>query len=336
MKKMVLLLTVSLLLAMACTCPMFDMLNGTSNSQDDIGEVVSDLTIDLSDAATEGVDQLAESLPTDVPDEIPTQTASPTIIPEPSLGVGSMMLRDKDSMEMMYVPAGSFMMGSSTGETDESPVHEVYLDAFWIDKYEVTNAQYQQCVEDDFCVTLPVSLDSHAHESYYDNPEFANYPVIYVGFYQAFDYCLWAGDRNGLAVPTEAQWEKAAKGTDERVYPWGNQTPDCSLVNEAGCNNDTVAVGSYSQGASPYGVMDMAGNVWEWTRDYYDENYYRTSPRENPEGPEEYSDMRVIRGGSFGEGDDNQRTTRRYSAWEGSVWFSLGFRCAITADGAGQ
>jgi eukaryotic-like serine/threonine-protein kinase len=330
-KKGVLLLAILLLLVLACNCPLMGLLGTQEDDQNSLDETAAVMELALTDEAY-ATDVVSEEI---VEEEVvPEPTALPTEVPEPVLGIGSMYVREKDGMEMMYVPAGPFIMGSNAESyyDDEDPAHEVYLDAFWIDKYEVTNGQYQQCVEEGFCVILPSTEASRTREQYYGNPEFADYPVIYVEYYAAFDYCLWASDRRGLTLPTEAQWEKAARGTDERLYPWGNTSADCSLLNMAGCNEDTVAVGSYPGGASPYGVMDMAGNVWEWTRDHYGENYYSVSPMNNPEGPEEFSDMNVIRGGSWGEGDDNQRTVRRYAAYVGSTWYSLGFRCVITEE----
>jgi len=198
--------------------------------------------------------------PTVTPTSSPTQTpvistaTPPTLTPLPT---------------MVYVPAGEFIMGSDEGDSDEQPVHTVYLDAFYIDKYEVTNAQYRRCVEAG-AYSLPHSTDR------YTDPNYAEYPVVYVDWYQAEAYCRWAGKR----LPTEAEWEKAARGTEGRIWPWGNAF-DGSKVNSCDKNcpydyndasvddgyADTAPVGSYPAGASPCGALDMAGNVWEWVAD---------------------------------------------------------------------
>ena len=179
----------------------------------------------------------------------------------------------------------------------EAPQHTVYLDAYSIDKYEVANARYQACVDAGGC-TAPHDPSSATRTSYYGNPDYAGYPVINVDWGQAETFCAWEGKR----LPTEAEWEKAARGTDGRIYPWGNQNPTCDLANGVvqgkRCVGDTSPVGSYAAGASPYGVMDMAGNVWEWVNDWYDENYYSHSPASNPPGPAT-GDTRVLRGGSW-------------------------------------
>lgn len=172
----------------------------------------------------------------------------------------------------MYVPAGEFTMGSDNGDADEKPVHTVPLDAFWIDQTEVTNAMYARCVQAGAC-NSPGSVGSFTRDGYYGDSEFDNYPVIYVSWNDANAYCSWADRR----LPTEAEWEKAARGENALVYPWGNNF-DGTRVNfcDKNCSfdwadkasddgyADTATAGSYSNGASPYGALDMAGNVWNW------------------------------------------------------------------------
>jgi eukaryotic-like serine/threonine-protein kinase len=207
----------------------------------------------------------------------------------------------RDFSNMVLVPAGEFGMGcnsgtASCGVADRQPLHTVYLDAFWIDKYEVTNAMYFECVDDGICAP-PLSNTSKSGRNYYGNPAYNNYPVVWVSWFQAKDYCTYAKKR----LPTEAEWEKAARGTDGRLYPWGNTVPNCSLANGniSGCYlGDTTEVGSYPAGASPYGAMDMSGNVFEWVNDWYKADYYDSSPYSNPTGPDSGTN-RVQRSGSF-------------------------------------
>ena len=223
-------------------------------------------------------------------------------------------------MKMVYVPEGSFEMGSTTGDDDEKPVRQVYLDAYWIDKYEVTNGQYKQCVAAGAC-TQPFSPRSAMRSSYYGGTSYPSYPVINVEWNQAQAYCQWAGGN----LPTEAQWEKAARGTDARTYPWGNNSPNWMLANYNGTKLDTVEVGSYPQGASPFGALDMAGNVWEWVRDWYGD--YDPNETSNPNGPVSGT-SRVLRGGNWWTWSKFIRASYRYRFNPSYQDVLIGFRCA--------
>ncbi len=167
-------------------------------------------------------------------------------------------------MELALVEADPFEMGQG----DEA--HTVEVADFKIDKYEVTNAQYAACVDAGAC-QAPTNTDSFSRKSYYGNSEYHDYPVIYVDWYQAHTYCEWREAR----LPTEAEWEKAARGSDGRTYPWGEEI-DCSRANyEFSCAGDTTPVGSYRPGVSPYGVYDLAGNVQEWVQSEYQAYPYK-------------------------------------------------------------
>ena len=222
-------------------------------------------------------------------------------------------------MKLLYVPAEEFLMGSTFSDSllsnDELPQHTVYLDAFWIDQTEVTNAMYRLCVQVGSCNTP-------SNTTFYTDTQFGNYPVVYVSWDDAQAYCQWAGTK----LPTEAQWEKAARGTDGRTYPWGEGI-SCDKANFSHCGGNPVAVGSYPSGASPYGALDMAGNVWEWVMDWYSEPYYASSPRENPTGPTSGIE-RNIRGGSWSSEANFVRAAYRSAFTPDYHDDNDGFRCA--------
>jgi formylglycine-generating enzyme required for sulfatase activity len=229
--------------------------------------------------------------------------------------------RSVPTVDMVFIPAGEFIMGGDAeqamafceeyrepyniAECKRSwfdkiePIHSVYLDDYYIDRFEITNADYQVCVEDGVC-SPPENNSSKTREEYYGNPEYGDYPVQRVNWNQAVTYCEWRGAR----LPTEAEWEKAARGTEGFLYPWGNEFDGllenvCGLEGEhLGGLSDTTPVGSYPDGASPYGVMDMTGNAIEWVADRYGTDYYQESPYENPTGPIVGSE-RVLRGTNF-------------------------------------
>ena len=229
-------------------------------------------------------------------------------------------------MEWVDIPAGEFLMGTDPekgryASPYEFPQHAVYLDAYRIMRSEVTNQQYNQCVRAGVC---PVPENDE-----YNSSERAQHPVTDVSWYYATDFCQWAGGR----LPTEAEWEKAARGEDGRIYPWGDILPDCTLANFDFCvgdgdtlTGDTVPVGSYPSGTSPYGLYDMAGNVYEWVNDWFDSSYFNISPDSNPPGPET-GIWRGVRGGSWSS-LSYLRTARRGGSYPTTRNHDIGFRCA--------
>ena len=245
-------------------------------------------------------------------------------------GVVDQMINGMDGAEMVYVPAGDFTMGSSAEDIewvmtqswcsdcqrvwfdDEQPAHEVYLDALWIYKHEVTNKQYRLCISAGECEG---DLDDYPAD---------DYPTVAINWFEADAFCQWAGGR----LPTEAEWEKAARGTDGRRYPWGEDSPTCSPAQYGHCLGGTVPVGSFPKDASPYGALDMAGNVWEWVADWYDPDYYVSSPGSNPTGPSTGIN-RVVRGGSCGLNKRFLHSSCRFEFNPGSRWKDGGFRCVV-------
>lgn len=232
----------------------------------------------------------------------------------------------RDGAEMVLIPAGEFWMGSDDGDADEKPRRRVYLDAFSIDKYEVTNTLYKPSMD----------ATRYPAPSHWTNTSFNSsaQPVVGVSWYEAEAYCRWAGKR----LPTEAEWEKAARGTDGRKYPWGNEEPDNSKANYGQPlsggpaarlvgKRKTTPVGSYPSGVSTYGVHDMAGNVWEWVADWYDGNYYQRAPGRNPKGPDS-GQFRVFRGGSWIDDPGSARSSNRLWSHPGDRFSHVGFRCA--------
>jgi formylglycine-generating enzyme required for sulfatase activity len=277
----------------------------------------------------------------------------------PTLGMGSKMVSKVDGMEMLYIPAGEFIMGFKdfdpanntykfTQPELQQPQHTIYLDDYWIDKTEITNRMFTKFINSSQYITDAekrgngiVASDQKTYWRRVEGLSWKNpidpnknivglgsHPVTQVSWNDANAYCIWAGRR----LPTDAEWEKAARGTDMRIYPWGNNEPTGELANfpdkKLADYLFSAPVGSYPKGTSPYGALDMAGNVWEWVYDWYGEEYYKISPMQNPTGPST-GEMHIIRGGSW---DLNYGYAAVYRAVEfpneGSA--SLGFRCAYS------
>jgi formylglycine-generating enzyme required for sulfatase activity len=236
-------------------------------------------------------------------------------------------INDAKGVPMRLVPAEEFTMGSDEDDDELNFAHHVYVDAFYMDKYEVTNAHYAACVTAGICEP-PHFTKSDFRASYYGNPEFDNFPVVYVDWRMAKTYCEeWRGAR----LPTEAEWEKAARGTDGRSYPWGEGI-SCEQANYDGdpatttyCVGETSEVGSYESGKSPYVLYDMAGNVFEWTS-----SLNKSYPYDAADGREDPArgGSRVIRGGSWNEDSNDLQTF--YRSWIGPEYSEseIGIRCA--------
>jgi formylglycine-generating enzyme required for sulfatase activity len=225
-----------------------------------------------------------------------------------------------DGMVMIYIPPGEFPMGTDSKDFQKSrPQHSVYLSGYWIDQTEVSNAMYARCVAQSACKP-PVQ-----NNRYYNDPAHANAAVVYIRWEEAQAYCTWAGRR----LPTEAEWEKAARGVDGRNYPWGSQLPDAHLLNFDDNIGYPLPVNRYPKGASPYGVLNMAGNVREWVADWYSAAYYRYTPLRNPTGPDD-GRYKVLRGGSYLDGWREVRSVNRFFHNPTSPGENRGFRCAAS------
>ncbi len=263
--------------------------------------------------------------------------------------IGKSKTSPVDGMTLVYVPSGDFLMGTEIGLTDEQPVHKVYLDSYWVDETEVTNAMYASCVEAGQC-------DKPSNLVFYQDSAYANHPVEYVSWKNAENYCAWAGRR----LLTEAEWEKAATWdpykNQQRVYPWGDQY-DChkgnfddelilddSLMQDGKVDCDgfvrSAPVGQFPDGASVYGALDLGGNAWEWVHDAFIEvdpfnasieNYYAISPLENPQGVDpSITEYRSMRGGSYNFTFGFGRSA--YRLWYGldDKYEGVGFRCSLS------
>jgi formylglycine-generating enzyme required for sulfatase activity len=306
--------------------------------------------------------------PADTPTDAPTFTATPTATPVPPTATATSTptptepeagaTRVVEGITFVYVPAGEFTMGSNQS-SEEQPIHEVYLDGYWIGQTEVTNVQFRAFIE----------AGGYSTEAYWREEEWtwrlenqitepANWqdslfngdqqPVNAISWYEADAYSRWLAQKSGLPIrlPTEAEWEKAARGTDGRIYPWGSDwDPSRANYCDKRCgdafdwatwadgNNDdgyarTSPVGSFPNGASPYGALDMAGNVWEWTGDWYGSDYYATSPERNPGGPDSGS-FRVLRGGSWSNYPTNLRGADRGWSNPGGRKHDVGMRVVV-------
>ena len=271
----------------------------------------------------------SEKPPSNPPKETPTvppatkevQTTVPK--PQPSAGPAK-NITGKDGAPMVLILAGEFWMGSPDGKgnNDEHPQQRVYVDTYYMDKFEVSVSRYTEFMQ----------LTGRGAPNYWDQVNtvrHSNLPVVGVDWYDAEAYCRWAEKR----LPTEAEWEKAARSTDGRTYPWGNEPPTSRLANfgKGAAKNvydeRLAPIDSYEAGNSPHGIHHMAGNVWEWTTDWYDEHLYAKSPQRNPKGPSNGTD-KVLRGGGWGNDLASVRSAYRARQTPTTRGVKHGFRCA--------
>ena len=283
-----------------------------------------------------------------------TATARPTFTPTPppptptpGFRPGETHTNTRDGATMVYIPEDTFTMGLTPQQVDflrsfcsapgceelyraSSPAHQVTVGPYWIYRTEVTNAMYARCVAAGAC-SLPDKRSSVTHASYYGNPNYADYPVTRVSWYQARDYCRWAGGR----LPTSAEWEFAARGTDGRLFPWGDAFPNANRANLNDWYGDLLPVDSFLSGASPFGVLNMTGNVWEWVSDWYSESYYALNTDWNhPQGPavgdtKNGAMLKVGRGGNYWI--QEAISSVAIQDWEdpSSAGVGVGFRCVV-------
>ncbi len=225
----------------------------------------------------------------------------------------------KDQMPLSLIPAGHFSMGADdVGNTPNSPSHLVNLDSYYIYTFEVTNWMYSQCVRDKKCD------DPAKVNPYFGNVLFSTYPVVYITWKQAADYCAWSGGD----LPTEAEWEMAARGPNNYRWPWGNAAPDSQKANYGNSVALLVSSFTYPDGASPFEVANMAGNAREWVKDRYNPTYYKRSPAKNPQGSPS-GDRRSLRGGSYLDDQNQISSYNRFSHDPDSPGINRGFRCVI-------
>ncbi len=263
----------------------------------------------------------------------PTVTVQSTPTPENNTSVMDLdpekgsRLTWMDYSSFVYIPGGDFIIGKdSYNPTDFSPSHQVTLTSFWIQQAEVTNQQYAQCVSDGRC-SLPIQEPEIPY--WYENDFNGNHPVVGVTWFQAREYCTYIHAR----LPTEAEWEAAARGSEGKIYPWGGDKPNCNYTNFKGCLDpaEPIDILSYSFGASDFDVFDLSGNVFEWVSDWYAKDYYQSSPSQDPIGPLD-GRKKVYRGGSYRSSTDEMGAFLRFALEPEKQSSDIGFRCVLEGN----
>jgi len=294
----------------------------------DVGQVVQEMHSTMTVQALSTQQAFLVHTATSVAQTANAPTATPTPTPTQEPVLGSTKVSPVDGMVQVYVPSGTFLMGSTDSFTEaelqEKPQHTVFLDGFWMDQTEVTQGMYKRCIASGTCPDIVHDLEQNPN---FNKSEYDNHPVIYVTWDAAKTYC----ERVGRRLPTEAEWEKSARGsTDARLYPWGDTPPNGNQALFGLAFNGTRPVGSYPNGASPYGILDLIGNVREWVNDIYGETYYVTSPDRNPPGSEltDVLFQHVLRGASYKDEIHYTHLTMRFHHVGNSAGENRGFRCA--------
>lgn len=287
----------------------------------DMGMLATQLWVQLSVQETLSAAAQPSATPQPTPTPTPVWRSTPIPAPPDPLNYAP-VFNPFDLMELVYVPTGDFLMGASpydsAREPNEEPRHTVFLDAFWISKTQVTNTMFNACAAAGVCAYSV----SHTTNPHYLDPFYASHPVVYVSWEMAQTYCEWTGGR----LPTEAEWEKAARGPDGARYAWGEELPRLKFVNAGNEYGTTTTVGLFPYGKSYYGAFDMGGNLREWVSDWFDPDYYQYAPASNPTGPET-GEKKVLKGASFSDEFRYCRVSNRLSHEPGSPGIVRGFRC---------
>ena len=303
-------------------------LSATAVPTKDVNQVILEMnaTMTAQVVATQQAVLMATATSIALTANAPTPTLTPTATPEPSFG--SSRVSPVDDMLQVYVPSGSFLMGSTDtfneAELQEKPQHTVFLDGYWVDQTEVTQGMFKRCIASGTCPDVVHDLEQNPN---FTNSDYDNHPAIYVTWDQAKTYC----ERVGRRLPSEAEWEKAARGTDGRLYPWGDTPPNGNQALFDKALNGTTSVGKYPDGISPYGALDMIGNVREWVTDFYNEYYYGESAERNPQGPVEAKDNEhVLRGAAWTDAVHYTHVAMRFHHVPWSPGDNRGFRCVAS------